>query len=648
MSVGQLLSSLLQGAQSTKLAADVVELKPGQVVRGTVLRLISNQEALLSIQGVKVHAKLEAPLQQGDSTWLTVLADRGDGQIRLKPVAGVRLQGSGLTELLKALGLPDTPNNRQLVQLLSQSGLPITKQSIASLAALSAQRSADIDAEQWNQAAILALKRGLPAEASHVGALRQAIYGQPLHQMLLDVQTSLAQLLSRAGAGLSANTMKALSDARSSIDNVILQSRAPSLAASQQLTASPPLAASSQLTASPPLAASPQAVSGGASSNIQIAANYQTKALSAVPADPASVNLAVSALTQEGASLSAEPFPRGERSSQGHLANQAINPLLLNEGAVKPAAGHALQSADDEGKPLNSSQNASGVSAVSAASSANAAAASQVGSGMAAAAEGWVAKLFKSLGLDHESALLKAETQPEESARSAGGGKTFTEQDGGARSVQTLTREPTNGGAGTHSQLYGPWTASAERIEIPTLKAALLSLLANGDLPEPVRESVQQVVQQLTGQQLLLGGDRSSPITYFTLAIPLFSEGHQQTASVHVQSRKTASGSIDVDNCRLWFDLNLAHLGHTLLDVQVLNRVVSITVHSDFEQLDTLLAGSREDLNERLQDMGYSMLTMKVQPLPERAAAADANSPDLQMKSAYYDTKPYKGVDLRV
>lgn len=641
--MGQLLSSLLQGAQRTKISADVVELKPGQVVRGTVLRLINNQEALLSIQGVKVTAKLETPLQQGASTWLTVLPDMGDGQIRLKPVEGVPLRGGGLAELMKALGLPDTSNNRQLIQLLSQAGLPLTKHTMAALIALSAERPADVAAEQWNQAAIYALKRGLPADAAQVGALRQAVFGQPLHQMMLDLQSSLGQLLTRAG-DLSASTQKALGQAQAAIENVIRQSGA-----------SAPIASSA-------------VPSSGSDLHAQAAANQQGKPqLQAVLVEPSSTTSVKESLSSQavrspsmeaaaalsgrsGQPVSAESLPGLERGSREAVLNHNANPASPSQVGTKLAAstgvvpattlveGAASLSIQDA--PRGSEQQA--LSATTAGSTPSTA--PPAGSGSAAAGGNWMVQLLKSMGLDHEASLMKAASQSESPMGTAVGGKPAAGQEEGGRMASTVLRDSPS--AGTPSQPVVPGAVAAERAEVPNLKAALLSLMSSGDLPEPIKESVQQTIQQLTGQQLLLSGDRSSPLTYLTLSIPLFASDHQQTASVHVQSRQTAQGSIDADNCRLWFDLNLAHLGHTLLDVQVLNRMVSVTVHSDFKQIDKLVDLSREELNKSLHDMGYSMLSMKVQPLPERAAA-DA-SHDLQSKSTYYDTKPYKGVDLRV
>ncbi|MDT2261420.1 hypothetical protein P7H06_20605 [Paenibacillus larvae] len=45
--------------------AKTVELKTGQVVRGVVLELLDAQDAILSINGVQLRAKLETPLTQG-------------------------------------------------------------------------------------------------------------------------------------------------------------------------------------------------------------------------------------------------------------------------------------------------------------------------------------------------------------------------------------------------------------------------------------------------------------------------------------------------------------------------------------------------------------------------------------------------------
>ena len=79
------ISGLIRSLVGDLTASDskVLELKVGQIVKGVVLQLLSDQEALLNIGGTQVRAKLETPLKQGDVTMLQVQPESNGGQIML-------------------------------------------------------------------------------------------------------------------------------------------------------------------------------------------------------------------------------------------------------------------------------------------------------------------------------------------------------------------------------------------------------------------------------------------------------------------------------------------------------------------------------------------------------------------------------------
>src|SRR5690606_20822770 len=54
-----------------------------------------------------------------------------------------------------------------------------------------------------------------------------------------------------------------------------------------------------------------------------------------------------------------------------------------------------------------------------------------------------------------------------------------------------------------------------------TLKGLLLQVMASDELPAPLQEAARQLVQQLTGQQLLLNTDRTAPFAHVTMFLPL-------------------------------------------------------------------------------------------------------------------------------
>ncbi|MBP3965277.1 flagellar hook-length control protein FliK, partial [Paenibacillus sp. DLE-14] len=184
-----------------------------------------------------------------------------------------------------------------------------------------------------------------------------------------------------------------------------------------------------------------------------------------------------------------------------------------------------------------------------------------------------------------------------------------------------------------------------------SLKSALMTLASSDDVPSALRDTAQQLVSHITGQQLLLSPEKTSSLfSHVTMFIPMHSEDGGQTASVHIQTRRGRKGELDADNCRLLFDLRMKSLGDTVVDVQVVDKIVSLNLWNDHPMAGSLIETSRAELSEALQRAGYQLLTLKATPMPERMAVR-MNAPDataVGTGAAEWSTRPYKGVDYRV
>lgn len=175
-----------------------------------------------------------------------------------------------------------------------------------------------------------------------------------------------------------------------------------------------------------------------------------------------------------------------------------------------------------------------------------------------------------------------------------------------------------------------------------TLKGVLLQVLGSSEAPPAVKEAAGQLVQQLTGQQLLLNTDRTAPFAQVTMFLPLHGPDGRETASVQIQSRRGGKGELDAANCRLWFDLDMKQLGQTMIDVQVVDRIVSLKLHNDEPWVLELLEGRREEMKAAVEGIGYQLSSLRTEALPERSVAAAA------VKPSDYAPQEYKGVDYRI
>lgn len=191
-----------------------------------------------------------------------------------------------------------------------------------------------------------------------------------------------------------------------------------------------------------------------------------------------------------------------------------------------------------------------------------------------------------------------------------------------------------------------------------SLKATLLQLQGADDVPPALKEAAQQAVQWITGQQLLLSTERGNPFVYATMFVPFGTpgDGSGGNASVHIQTRKGKRGEWDADNCRLWFDLRLARIGDTCIDVQVTNKLVSLNIYND--TLDSLpwLEENKAAIEASLEGIGYRLASARTSPIPAppaqtaepQAGGAAGFRRSGAGASALFGGAAYKGVDVRV
>jgi hypothetical protein len=181
------------------------------------------------------------------------------------------------------------------------------------------------------------------------------------------------------------------------------------------------------------------------------------------------------------------------------------------------------------------------------------------------------------------------------------------------------------------------------------VKAALLQVLQHPEadtLPAPLKEHMQQMVHQLTGQQLMLAGNQiDSAFMQIALQLPFPGKENGENAFIQIESRKRGQGGIDPENCRLFFYLSMENIGETMLDVSIVNKILSIQLYNNDEHLAGLVRALRVPLEQNLAEQGYRLSNLRVSPLPAQQKNKKP-SPSFTLSSS--SLVNYKGVDFRV
>ncbi|OXM15971.1 hypothetical protein [Paenibacillus herberti] len=710
-----------------------IELRPGQTVRATVIeQQQGSNEALLQIGDSQLMAKLETPLKVGQTAVLQVQGETPEGIIVLKMAdkgtqAAAEPELEQWKELASRLGLPGRDNGvGTLLKELRTAGLPLTRETAAALSTAAALKPEGTDPGEWLRAAASAIERGLPMTKDTLLALRQALSGPPVHELLARLQQQLEQLSGSrltSGVGGAGNALGPAAD--------------PSPGA-----AGGPSPSQAVMAGASTSGGAADAAKGGVQAGVMPAKGEElaAKLLSMLQGGKAWIE--PEGVVRDGRSVqpsvtqgTAAQGSTAQGTPQGNVAQglgssslipgnglgtaSSVRPDTVT-GSSAPSGPAGIQSgggtADDHSSVIMKSgdDRASNGQAASAARMA--------GGGLGETGAAALKMLLQFMGVSHEKQLLELPPQAKVSSEQAGagvataGGRLAAEADAGilaaGRSTAAAAGEqggrvsagPTSGAAAldaaersmaepTRTSVQATPTADAgsvgskaiedeaasaaarvaagagERLEPPgsravlaaavanltaadaqaeaTLKSTLLQLLEVPDLPAALKDSASQLLQQVTGQQLLLSPERSG--TFFsqlTLQLPIRTQDGEATASIHVQTRRGAKGGVDASNCRLLFNLELSSLGATVVDVNIVDKVVSLTVYGSHPDIPLLVEAGRTELTERIQESGYRLLGLRVAENIQQQNAG--NKVDEAVGQPHWGKEAYRGVDIKV
>ncbi|WP_428908677.1 hypothetical protein [Niallia sp. Krafla_26] len=169
-----------------------------------------------------------------------------------------------------------------------------------------------------------------------------------------------------------------------------------------------------------------------------------------------------------------------------------------------------------------------------------------------------------------------------------------------------------------------------------TMKPLLMNLLKEIGA-EPLKTAVEKLLNKLTGVQLL--SHELSPMQHQVVQIPLFFQNQNLDLTVQWSGKKTDNDEIDPDYCRIVFFLELANLGDTLIDMNVQNRIVSLTVMNNNEELKSIAQPLIPLLKESLHSVHYTLSTVHFNPFIH-----SHKKPSINMMAG----SAYSGVDLRI
>lgn len=631
-SPAQLMQTMLQRAPVT--TPKPLELTPGQVFKGTVVKQYPNNMALVQIGGMQVQAKMEAPLEAGQQAWMQVQPSADVVTLKMlnTPVEGAEQEAS-MENLLRSLGLPDTKESRAIVQALMQANLPVSKETVQAFAGVAQKLGLD---QATVEAFILAVKRNLPLTLDAVAGLKAFMSEKPLGQVINSFLQQ-ASLFLDGEAGLpgqngspSSSTHQVVRQLVSQLKEKVAGLPLPFAAAGEgdgtaaeirntQVAGNRPSADTAVRSTAvqtgqgvdkmptgqvlSPLLSPQQQQSAGSvapSTASRQVAPSQLSPLAAAANQAEAENSPASTVEWPGRGTGSEPSVSGRIGGNPAtvLTGTSGKPMMPADASFPADDRQPLGSAQaannrPDGQPITTEVSARG--SLAGVSNASVAPSSSVRSHP-------IMELFRQLGIAHERDLM----------------------------AQALT----SGSLDAHAQK-----------QMETVKSMLMQLTQSSAhaIPAALRESADQLLMQVTGQQLMMVQSANQSLSQIVMQIPLRSGQGEETAYVQIEAKKKGGGQLDAENCRLFFHLELQSLGTTMIDVSIVNRIVNLQIFNDTPWVDALAHGMRDSFSEQLKEVGYQLSSMRIQPIPEQKSKAQG-----QTKVTGALLSDYKGVDLRI
>ncbi|WP_088105076.1 hypothetical protein [Halalkalibacter urbisdiaboli] len=553
----------------------------GQVFKGRITKLYPNNLASLTVRGMAITARLEAALTAGQSYWFEV--EESSGIPRLKVLADNRLQnreGSPSQEMLKQLGLPQTKAMEALIKQFSSEQIPFTKDTIFSAAQLLTKLN------RFDKETLLLLQgmiqRQIPLTRETFLAFQATQQQGPFSEQLFQL-VSEANQFNQPGA-------KQLGEV---VNQFLTASQLPS-------TRSP----ISELIMMFSSNGFPQQVREGAHTLLERLGIIEE----GVSKEQIYTQFREALLRPENRILIEQLWPDLGGGRQGlditsfdkkTLFELFMSRLTIPAGKEANASLKLLIQLFQPNLTIERVQ------------------------------QNWNQLLNQSLPATERLALQQALES------------TFTQQTPG----RPLTNHFQN-----VLQLLG-YQHESEMITLlqgdvregeqsERLKASLLAMQQE-ELPSGLKDKLNQLINRITGQQLL-AQEQAGPLQHIVLQVPLSFGAFKTDMTMHWEGKKTKDGKLDPNHCRILFYLTLEGLEETIVDVQIHNRVMAVTIFNERERPEGLIQLLLPSLKKSLANHDYQLLSLSWKEMKE------VNAPQSKAKEAYQQQVGYQGVDVRI
>ncbi|MEY2357066.1 hypothetical protein [Lysinibacillus capsici] len=137
------------------------------------------------------------------------------------------------------------------------------------------------------------------------------------------------------------------------------------------------------------------------------------------------------------------------------------------------------------------------------------------------------------------------------------------------------------------------------------LKPQLHTLLQETNIPPQMKEAAEMLMTRMNGMQLSSGENGHQH--QLIMQVPLEFFGKKMDATLQWNGRMKDNGKIDANYARVLFYLQMASMQETVIDMQVQNRVVTVTVFNKNSEIQSLAEPLKAALKIGLAEKNYQL-----------------------------------------
>ncbi|MYL70959.1 hypothetical protein GLW00_08850 [Halobacillus litoralis] len=168
-----------------------------------------------------------------------------------------------------------------------------------------------------------------------------------------------------------------------------------------------------------------------------------------------------------------------------------------------------------------------------------------------------------------------------------------------------------------------------------SLKSLLIKAANEGS--EVKADTANRLINLINGTQIASYQDNPQTLQ-IALQFPGDFLGALKDVHMNMEGRKNEDGQIDSDYCHVMFYLHLSQLEETVIDLQIVERRVSVVIYNEKPELEKLFKPYQQKLEIGLEKAGFELNSLKARVTKEVSKTPGSN----------INEEGIEGVDLRI